>query len=770
MTKLDLYNIPIDNEKTFELLGEGLTAGVFQLENKQLGARYSSHLKPKSIQEIAAIIALIRPGSLNSKMSDGKSVTEHYEMRHLGQEESTPIIKEVGDLLKNTHDLMIFQEQTLIIAKELAGFDGSMAMKLQKGISKKKAEIINELRPKFVEGCVKNGIAEKDAIYLYDIIEASNRYSFNLCQNGSQRILRFPTVNAPYTIEEMYNIRNDIRYAEKTGHSVLRRKWKSMDSYGYGFSLCEDGRIRKNIIKNIYYSGEQEVFDVILENGAKISVTANHKFPTPNGEKQLKDLSVGDELFVRGEYEKTNKKYNWSDMTREEIWANNSKGVFRHFGKANHFYTNGSYSDFVQCQKTMEKVCRNCGAKNCRIEFHHINGDRSNSKPENIEPLCVSCHKKKEYAAGRTKIGEKGYPSLTSKIVSITSGGVQRVYDVEMEGPNHNLLNSDGIVTSNSHSIGYSYISYEDAYCKANFPIEFFIATLRINDDFDYIRKIVEDCAKLGIRVKPPTLQKPCITFTEFEGQIYYGFSNIKGIGEAKAQDLVETFQTPPTSWYECLCKMTGLGKTLVQNSIKAGVFSYLKVPIRKMLDDFSNLQLLSGGEMKFVKENWANYTDFSGLFKGVLMVCQTKRRPQVQSVCDLIERPAETLEDNLDDIIKYQNELLGVPLSYDLIDTVERLGNCTIEDIKSGLYKKEYILVAEIIEMNVFQIKKGQNIGKTMAKMIVKDTTGECEMIVFSNVYSEIGGMLKSGLVHTFNCTKKENLILQSIEIKNGF
>ena len=124
-----------------------------------------------------------------------------------------------------------------------------------------------------------------------------------------------------YTVAHMYNIRNSIVYAKENGQLSLYKKWKLLDNYGKGLSMCEDGRVRPNIIKDITYEGIKDVYRVVLETNQYIDVTNNHKFPTPTGEKKLAELKIGDNIFVKGSYEESNFKdiNRFSNIKIEEL-------------------------------------------------------------------------------------------------------------------------------------------------------------------------------------------------------------------------------------------------------------------------------------------------------------------------------------------------------------------------------------------------------------------------------------------------------------------
>ena len=165
-------------EKTWELFHEGKTKGVFQLESN-LGKSWSKKLKPNNIEELAALVALIRPGCLKA-ISDGKSMTQRYIDRKHGVEEVAYLHDSLKDVLKPTYGVLVYQEQSMRIAQNLAGFDLKEADVLRKAIGKKKADLMAKVKKDFVKGCKKVGtVDEATAEEIFSWIEKSSRYSFN---------------------------------------------------------------------------------------------------------------------------------------------------------------------------------------------------------------------------------------------------------------------------------------------------------------------------------------------------------------------------------------------------------------------------------------------------------------------------------------------------------------------------------------------------------------------------------------------------------------
>jgi hypothetical protein len=753
MSYIDFYNLPKNNNKTWELLATGKTAGVFQLDNENLGGRFSKKIQPKSIADIAAVTTVIRPGTLQSELEDGESCAIHYERRHRKVEPVESFHPLLDEILKDTQQIILYQEQTIRIAKELAGFNGAQAMKLLKGIGKKKADLIRELEQDFVDGCVKNGILEIDAQKIFDVIKKSARYSFNKCFSADTKIRRPNSGKNKYhpTLEEMFNIRNDIEYAKRTGHLSLHKKWKLNGNYGKSLSMCEDGRIRPNIIEDIRYAGERQTWIIELDNGASVSATDNHKFPTEDGEKTLLEIrKEWPNLYVCGEYENTTKKYNWSAVSNEERATKQGKSGQDTHGKQNRWYTNGEFSKFIKNRNKLEDVCNHCGANNHRLECHHKDSNRQNNEVSNLEKLCPSCHKKEEYALGRTKRGEKEYPSQPMSIKSIRKGKVVDVYDVTMAAPNHNLVVDSGVVACNSHAVAYSEITYCDAYAKANHTIIFYVATLRMarhkQHSKDQIKKLVKEAETLGITCKPPRLDNCYVDFTEHGGDIYFGVSNIKGIGETKAQQVVDIAPGPPT-WYQCLFQLLDVGKSTIENCILAGVFAKYKIPVRRQLDDLNNISLLSNGEKKYAIEVYRKFDNFPDLLRHVKATKATsKRQNKLDSIIKLMDKPPEELKDNLRDTTKNEVELFGCTVSYSNIDTVTTSGNCSVNDYNEGKQLKLYQMVVEVERIKTHEITKGVSQGKTMCFLSVFDHSGKMDVVLFDNAYDEFGGLLYEG------------------------
>lgn len=150
---------------------------------------------------------------------------------------------------------------------------------IHNSMGKKDSKLMEACAVKFVEGAVKKGYPKDDAEFIFSLIRAGERYSFNRCVSGNTIIKRYNTGHKE-TVKSMY---------ERV------KSWPTR-YYGYSYSI-RGGKLVRNLIKDIYYQGQQELFRVTLEDGRYIDVTVNHSFPTQDGSKlTLRDLAPGDML------------------------------------------------------------------------------------------------------------------------------------------------------------------------------------------------------------------------------------------------------------------------------------------------------------------------------------------------------------------------------------------------------------------------------------------------------------------------------------------
>lgn len=182
-----IEEISLECPRTWQLISDGNTKGCFQLESR-LGRSMAKKLKPENIEQLSALISIMRPGCLEA-VRDGKTVSNHYIDKKNGSESVDYFHECLESILGNTYGEMVYQEQAMEITKVVAGFDLQEADMLRKAIGKKKPEEMAKVKTKFLEGAKKLGIVTVDeAEQIFGWIEKSQRYSFNKSHSISYAI------------------------------------------------------------------------------------------------------------------------------------------------------------------------------------------------------------------------------------------------------------------------------------------------------------------------------------------------------------------------------------------------------------------------------------------------------------------------------------------------------------------------------------------------------------------------------------------------------
>ena len=193
---IDVKKLPLDDAKTYELLGNGECIGVFQLESPQM-RRYVQELKPTSVRDVAAMVALYRPGPMAHipRFVRCKHGLEKIEYPH-------PLLK---DLLEETYGVIVYQDQVMRIAQIIAGYSLGQADILRRVMGKKKKEEMIKERATFLERSKNNGITDKKANEIFDLMEPFAGYAFNKAHAVCYAMVAYQTayLKANYPVEYM---------------------------------------------------------------------------------------------------------------------------------------------------------------------------------------------------------------------------------------------------------------------------------------------------------------------------------------------------------------------------------------------------------------------------------------------------------------------------------------------------------------------------------------------------------------------------------------
>jgi len=199
---IDIEAVPLDDRETYELLGRGDTLGVFQLESSWV-RDVLREMKPQVFTDIIACIALCRPGPM-------EHIPEYLENRRGKGKYVHPALEPI---LKETHGIMIYQEQIMQAAARLAGFSLAQADLLRRAVSKKKRDMLDKQREEFISGCLARGISAESANEIYDLIMKFANYGFNKSHAAAYALLAYQTayLKAHYPAEFMGSLLSSVQ-------------------------------------------------------------------------------------------------------------------------------------------------------------------------------------------------------------------------------------------------------------------------------------------------------------------------------------------------------------------------------------------------------------------------------------------------------------------------------------------------------------------------------------------------------------------------------
>ena len=178
----DIFDIPLDDKKTYELISAGETSGIFQLESYGM-TKLLKQMKPFEFNDIVAAIALFRPGPMENIPT--------YLKRRFNKSEITYLHPDLKPILEETYGIIVYQEQIMQIAQKMANFSLARADILRKAMSDKNAKALGSLREEFISGSVKNGYLKKDAVEVYNLIEKFANYGFNKAHSVAYSLIAY---------------------------------------------------------------------------------------------------------------------------------------------------------------------------------------------------------------------------------------------------------------------------------------------------------------------------------------------------------------------------------------------------------------------------------------------------------------------------------------------------------------------------------------------------------------------------------------------------
>ncbi|TFV96241.1 DNA polymerase III subunit alpha [Algoriphagus kandeliae] len=263
--ELDPDNFPIDDEKTYELFQRGETVGIFQYESPGM-QKYMRDLKPTAFADLIAMNALYRPGPL-------AYIPEFIDRKH-GKKEITYDLDDMKEYLEETYGITVYQEQVMLLSQKLAGFTKGEADVLRKAMGKKQKDVLDKMKPKFIDQAAAKGHDPKKLEKIWTDWEAFASYAFNKSHSTCYAWVAYQTayLKAHYPAEYMASVlsnnMNDITqvtfFMEECKRMGIPVLGPDVNESKGGFTVNQVGEIRFGMAA-IKGAGSAAVDDIIAE-------------------------------------------------------------------------------------------------------------------------------------------------------------------------------------------------------------------------------------------------------------------------------------------------------------------------------------------------------------------------------------------------------------------------------------------------------------------------------------------------------------------------
>ena len=267
---IDIDNLPLDDQKTYEIFQSGKTKGIFQFSSEGMRA-HLKQLKPDKFDDLIAMNALYRPGPME--------YIPNYVKRKHGKEDIVYDLPEMEDYLSSTYGITVYQEQVMQLSQKLANFSRGDADMLRKGMGKKIKSVIDKLKPKFFEGCEKNGFDIKVVEKIWTDWEAFASYAFNKSHSTCYALIAYQTaylkahfpaeLMAAILTNHMKDIKDITLFMEECRDMDVKVLGPDVNESFFKFAVNKEGEVRFGLgaIKGVGEGAVKAIVEERKENG-----------------------------------------------------------------------------------------------------------------------------------------------------------------------------------------------------------------------------------------------------------------------------------------------------------------------------------------------------------------------------------------------------------------------------------------------------------------------------------------------------------------------
>lgn len=744
-----LENINLECSRTWDLISSGNTKGCFQLESR-LGQTMAKKLKPRNIEHLAGLISILRPGCISGD-------TSIYIKEHMHSVDHRPrfIKAKIRNMAKNpsrfTH-ILSYNEETGCFVN-------------------------NKILNVFYTG-------DKEC---FKIIVRSNERKTSAYGNKEYKLEC--TADHKLLTPDGWRPLKDINIGDR----ILVTKRKGTKVPGLGHKIFRQRCYNTYKTKCIFCDWDKGSLDVnhIVGNRFTNNDPDNLCYLCPNHHREFTEGNISQEQII--EYKNKHKL----PMTIDGKWCTLADKISIGIKDVYDISMEAPHHNFIAGGVIVHN-CLEAYRDGKSVSNHYIDKKNNNETVDYYHPCLTNVLEKtygemiyqeqameisrvvsgfnlQEADILRKAIGKKKADLMAKVKTSFLDGAAkQNIVDKNTAEEIFGWIEKSQRYSFNkSHAISYAMNAYLSAFTKAHFPKVFFASYLKFaKDKIDpqqEIKELVRNANEMDITIHTPDIRKLNRLFAIRDNKIYFGLTDIKGLGDSVFTKMIELIESNKIdlnkcTWHQLLYKiLMNINSTAAKALISCGALDHINKTRTEMLFEYDLFSSLTTKEIEKcapIIDNGEN--SLKHIFQQLLLQTKIniKRKSIIQNLIDTIDNPPYSLLDKIEWLSDSENNLLGASITCSKLDSYNiEMTNTNCKEFKQTHKTDNIILAAEIVSANVTKTKKGKTPGLEMAFITGEDQYGILDSIVlFPETWIKYKAHIFEGNILIFAGKKSKN------------